>query len=88
MSQIAIRNCWKHCTLDSVELKGLQLRDCIARLALWLSQRTFFVAVNSGKPCGKATRLQLRVYGNGYKSIVLVVSRLFFLGQNPFLSDS
>jgi len=50
-------------------------------------------AVNSGKPCGKATRLQLRVCGNGYKSIVLVVSRLFFLtvlasSQNPFLSDT
>jgi len=53
-----IKLCWKHCTLDSVELKGLQLRDSIAYSALWLSQRTFLVAVNSGKPCGKATRLQ------------------------------
>jgi len=26
--------CWKHCTLDSVELKGLQLRDCIASCSL------------------------------------------------------
>jgi len=76
-----------------VELKGLQLRDSIAFSALWLSQRTFLIAVNSGKPCGKAARLQLRVCGNGYKSIVLVVSRLFFLtvlasGQNPLLSDT
>ena len=39
----------------------------------WLSQRTILIAVNSG---------------NGYKSIVLVVSTLFFLGQNPFLSDN
>jgi len=29
--------CSKHCTLDSVELKGLQLRDSIACSALWLS---------------------------------------------------
>ena len=84
--------CQKRGTLDSVELKGLQLPDCIACSALWLSQRAFLIAVNSGKPCGKAARLQLRVCGNGYKSIVLVVSRLFFLtvlasGQNPFLSD-
>jgi len=48
--------CWKRCTLDSVELKGLQLRDCILCSALWLSQRTFLIAMNSGKPCGKATR--------------------------------
>jgi len=86
------RTCQKHCTLDSVELKGLQLRDCIPCSALWPSQRTFLIAVNSGKPCGKAARLQLRVCGNGYKSIVLVVSRLFFLtvlasSQNPLLSD-
>jgi len=80
--------CSKHCTLDSVELKGLQLRDSIACSALWLSQKTSLIAVNSSKPCGKATRLQLRVCGNGYKSIVLVISRLFFLGQNPFLSDT
>jgi len=35
----------------------------------------------------------MRVCGNGYKSIVLVVSRLYFLtvlarGQNPLLSDN
>jgi len=47
MSQIAIRNCWKHCILDSVELKGLQLRDCIAPpnsvpLALAGSQRLLY----------------------------------------------
>jgi len=46
---------------------------------LWLNQRTFLITVNSSKPCGKAARQQLRVCGNGYKSIVLVVSRLFFL---------
>jgi len=78
--------CLKHCTLDSVELKGLQLHDLIACSALWLSQRIFLIAVNSGKPCGKATRLQLRVCGNGYKSVVLVLSRLFFLGQPEPLS--
>jgi len=71
------------------EIEGAVTRDSIALSALWLSQRTFLIAVNSGKPCSKAARLQLRVCGNGYKSIVLVVSRLFFLtvlasGQNPF----
>jgi len=58
--------CQKNCTLDLVELKGLQLRDSVAFSALWLSQRTFLIAVNSGKPCGKATQLQLHVYGNVY----------------------
>jgi len=77
---MAVVTCWKHWTLDSVELKGLQPRDCIACSALWLSQRTFFIAMNSGKPCGKATRLQLRVCSNGYKSVVLVFARFFFLG--------
>jgi len=72
---------------------GLQLCDCIACLALWLSQRTFLITVNSSKPCGKAARLQLHVCGNGYRSIVLVVSRLFFLtvlasSQNPLVSNS
>jgi len=36
-SEIQGVTCWKHCTLDSVELKGLQLCDCIACPALWLS---------------------------------------------------
>ena len=76
-----------------MELKGLQLRDSLACSVLWLSQRAFLIAVNSGKLCGKAARLQLRVCGNGYKSIILVVSRLFFLtvlasGPNPLLSDT
>ena len=74
------------------EIEGVVARHSVPCSAFWLSQRTFLIAVNSGKPCGKAARLQLRVCGNGYKSIVLVVSRLFFLtvlasGQNPLLSD-
>jgi len=74
------------------EIEGAVARHSVPCSAFWLSQRTFLIAVNSGKPCGKAARLQLRVCGNGYKSIVLVVSRLFFLtvlasGQNPLLSD-
>ena len=60
-------------------IRRVATRNAIAFSALWLSQRTFHIAVNSGKPCGKAARLQLRVCGNGYKSIILVVSRLFFL---------
>ena len=75
-----------------MELKGLQLIDYLPS-APWLCQRAFLIAVNSGKPCGKATRLQLRVCGNGYKSIVMVSSRFFFLtvlarGQNPLLSNT
>jgi len=85
-SVVLVNSCWKHCTLDSVELKGLQLRDCIACSVLWLSQRPFLIVVNSGKPCSKATRLQLHICGNCYKSIVLVVSRLFFLSQPEPLS--
>ena len=59
----------------------MQPRGCIPFSALWLCQRAFLIVVNVGKPCG-----------NGYKSIVLVVSSLFFLtvlasGQSPLLSD-
>src|SRR6187549_1182208 len=39
-------NFQKHCTLDSIQLMGLQLLDCIARVLLfcgfWLAARTLF----------------------------------------------
>ena len=82
---------------------GLQRCNCIAcgtlSSVLWLCQRAFLIVVNGGKPCGEATRLQLRVCGNGYKSMVLAIARTFHLphpsfltvlasGQNPLLSDT
>jgi len=45
-------SCQKHCTLDSVDLKGLQLRDCIAcrtlSFWLWLEARAFFIDYSAG----------------------------------------
>jgi len=56
---------------------GLQLMCVLyCLLVLWLRQRASFIVVNGGKPRGKATPLQFRVCGNGYKSIALEVTRL------------